>query len=51
MEQDWKPYYLLFNAISDALASMEAQDFGQAGQILRQAQRDGEEWFLSHPEA
>lgn len=50
MEQYQKPYYTLFNAVTDAVAAMEAQNFGQARQMLVQAQQDCEEWFLSHPE-
>lgn len=41
---------MLFNAVTDAVAAMEVQNFGQARQILIQAQQDCEEWFLSHPE-
>lgn len=50
MEHEQKPYYMLFNAVTDAIAAMEAQNFGQARQILMQAQRNCEEWFLSQPE-
>lgn len=50
MEHDQKPYYTLFNAVTDAVAAMEAQNFGQARQLLVQAQKDCEEWFLTRPE-
>lgn len=50
MGQYQKPYFMLFNAVTDAIAAMEVQNFGQARQILIQAQQDCEEWFLSHPE-
>lgn len=50
MRSGQKPYFMLFNAVTDAVAAMEVQNFGQARQILMQAQQDCEEWFLSHPE-
>ena len=39
-------YLLLFNRITDALEALEAQNFGAAGEILRQAQIDGEELYI-----
>ena len=39
MEIYKKMYYRLFNAITDALAALEQQNFGTAAEILRQAQR------------
>lgn len=50
MEQNKKPYFMLFNAATDAVAAIEKQNFGQARQILIQAQQACEEWFLSCPE-
>lgn len=47
MEQNQKPYFMLFNAVTDAVAAIEKQNFGQARQILIQAQQECEEWFLS----
>jgi len=41
-----KMYLLLFNAVTDALSSMEQQNFGQAAQLLKNAQADCEELFL-----
>lgn len=49
MEEDiWESpmgqaYLLLFNAMTDALEAMARSDYGTAGDILRQAQQDGEE--------
>lgn len=43
-------YFKLFNAITDALEAMEAQNFGQAKEILRQAQIDAEEAYLDQTE-
>jgi len=45
-----KAYYLLFNAITDALAAMEQQNFGQARQLLISAQQQAEEIFLEEEE-
>ena len=42
-----KAYYLLFNAITDALAALEQQNFGQAKQGLIAAQQGAEEMFLN----
>lgn len=50
MEQNQKPYFMLFNAVTDAVAAIEEQNFGRARQILIRAQQDCEEWFLSCPE-
>ncbi len=50
MERNQKPYYMLFNSVTDAIAAIEALNFGQAKQILVQAQQDCEEWFLSDTE-
>lgn len=41
-----KMYFHLFNAVSDALAQMERQNFGAAAELLVQAQQDGEEIYL-----
>ena len=41
-----KPYFTLFNAITDAVNALEAQNYGQAKAILRQAQVDAEEAYL-----
>ena len=43
MNEYKKPYYILFNACTDALAALEEQDFGRAGRLLRRAQADAEE--------
>ena len=41
-----KAYHLLFNAITDALDAMGAQNFGQARQLLISAQLQGEALFI-----
>ena len=41
-----KMYFLLFNAVTDAISSMEQQNFGQAVQQLKKAQADCEELFM-----
>lgn len=43
-------YFGLFNAITDALEAVDAQNIGQAKEILRQAQIDAEEEYLSQTE-
>ena len=43
-------YFKLFNAITDALEAMEEENFGQAKQILRQAQINAEETYLDQTE-
>ena len=45
-----KMYLLLFNAVTDALFSMEQQNFGQAIQLLKAAQADCEALFLDAEE-
>lgn len=41
-----KLYYILFNAATDAEQSMDAQNYGQARDILTAAQQKAEELFL-----
>ena len=41
-----KPYYFLFNKISDGLKAMEELNFGQARSILMEAQVQAEEFRL-----
>ena len=45
-----KMYLILFNAITDALEAIKAQNFGTAADILVRAQHDAEEYYLSAPE-
>ena len=40
-------YYMLFNRITDALAQLQAQNYGTASAILIQAQQEAEEQYLS----
>ena len=49
MEFD-RRYLMLFNAITDASEAMAAHDYGIAEDILKKAQIDGEESFLSETE-
>ena len=41
-----KMYFGLFNEISKALEAMEQANYGQAAEILKQAQIDGEEAYM-----
>lgn len=46
-----RPYFLLFNAMTDALAALEAQNFGLARTLLARAQEAGEELVIGQGEA
>lgn len=39
-------YYHLFNAITDALEELAQRNYGRAAELLKAAQRDGEELYL-----
>ena len=41
-----KLYLFLFNQITDALDALDAQNYGQAGEILRSAQQQAEEQYI-----
>lgn len=41
-----KAYSLLFNAITDALGSIEEQNFGTAREMLMTAQQQAEELYM-----
>ena len=40
-------YFHIFNAVTDALAAMEQLNFGQAADLLKQAQQDAEERYMT----
>ena len=40
-------YFHLFNRITDALEQIQAQNYGVAADLLRQAQQEAEEQYLS----
>ena len=42
-----KLYHLLFNAVTDSLRQMEAMNFGAAAEMLKQAQMDCEEIYMT----
>ncbi len=47
MQDEYKKAYLtLFNAATDALAALQARNYGQAEDLLRQGQTRAEEDFL-----
>jgi len=46
-----KMYYTLFNAITDALAAIEQQNYGQAKMLLISAQQQTEEQYLDSEDA
>ena len=39
-------YHLMFHAVTDALRAMEAQNYGDAGKILRNAQCEAEARYV-----
>lgn len=41
-----KMYFILFNAITDALNEMDNLNFGSASNVLKQAQRVSEEMYI-----
>lgn len=41
-------YYLLFNAITDALSEMDEMNFGAARETLKQAQLTAEAIFIDY---
>ena len=45
-----KMYYLLFNAITDALAHIEKTNYGLAADCLKKAQADSEELYICSDE-
>ena len=45
-----KMYTTLFNAVTDALSAMEAQNYGEAQAILIAAQQQCEELYLNEEE-
>lgn len=45
-----KEYFILFNAITDALRQLEEQNLGAAKKLLMTAQQQAEEHFLSEKE-
>ena len=42
-----KLYFILFNTITDALQEIEKMNFGTAAELLRKAQMDAEEKYIS----
>ena len=47
MENYQKMYSLLFNAITDALAQIESQNYGDAKDMLISAQQKAEEMYIT----
>lgn len=45
-----KMYYSLFNGITSAIKAMESQNFGQAVELLKNAQRETEEMYIEAEE-
>lgn len=47
MDEYKKPYLTLWNAITDATKAIEQQNFGFAKELLKKAQQDAEEAYVS----
>ena len=45
-----KPYFVLFNQITDAISALDTQNFGQARELLVRAQQLGEELVIAQQE-
>ena len=50
MQNYEKLYHLLFNAITDALEQMDAQNYGEAKETLISAQQKTEEIYIDSAE-
>ncbi len=50
MSQYKQVYLHLFNAVTDAIAALQEQNYGQAQQLLIRAQQEAEESILSEEE-
>ena len=49
--ETYKVMYLqLFNAATNSIEALTAQNFGQAKEILMKAQQDTEEYYIEHGE-
>ncbi len=44
-------YYCLFNAITDAIRDIQAQNYGRALDLLKLAQANAEELYMQHGSA
>ena len=50
MSEYQKPYYILFNSITDAIGEIEKMNYGMAKNFLLLAQMRAEEAFISYEE-
>lgn len=50
MTEYQKPYFILWDGISAAVAAMQAQNYGLAQELLLQAQSQAEEAFITWQE-
>ena len=50
MEEYKKPYFILWHGIDRALEEMEKQNYGNAAELLKRAQTDAEEAYISAEE-
>lgn len=51
MTDEYKqPYLTLFNGVTDALGALEAENYGEAKELLKLSQQKAEEAFISAEE-
>ena len=50
MDEYKKPYLILFNGCEAAIQAMEKQNYGQARELLIQAEQAAEEAFMAQSE-
>lgn len=43
-------YHIIFNAMTDTIEALEAQNYGHAAEIMKQAQQEAEKRFLEAEE-
>ncbi len=51
MQEEYKkPYFILFNGVTDALTALKDQNYGLVKSLLTRAQQQAEEAFISEDE-
>ena len=50
MDEYKKPYFVLFNSLTDIAEEIEKQNYGRAKQLIEEAQQQAEEMYISMEE-
>ena len=50
MDENKMPYLILWNGCTEAMKALEKQNFGKAADILRNAQREAENCYITETE-